>query len=44
MCLRGKGSCKTIVPSGGGIRSLDILSTANRLHWDPWAYYRLIKY
>lgn len=28
----------------GGILSLDILSTANPLHWDPRAYYRLIKY
>lgn len=27
-----------------GMLSLDILSTANHLHWDPWAYYSLIKY
>lgn len=40
----GQGLLQDHCPFWRAILSLDILSTANHLHWDPRAYYRLIKY
>lgn len=40
----GQGLLQDRCPFWRAIHSLDILSTANRLHWDSRAYYRLIKY